>query len=348
MIFNGIDTYQIDVTNQCPLNCDHCYGLKSKTSMEKETLNKVMQAIIDNINANNDDEPTITISGGEIGLYDPSLIIEAVSKIKQNVSPKRPQIAIQTSLIFNINDAHKQLFQIVDEVSTSYDYKIRFKDLSKEILFWKNLNIAKQLNKNIQIIIALTKDLIKDISPEALFSFILSTGANHVELERLCQPMTNLSTFTKIKPLNKDVNDYMFECYKLYKEVQKYYNLTIDTFDCMEKSVDGEHYYEHGRRCCQQSLTFSPNGNISTCFMEQHRPFANILLHKYNESMRDYVIKEEQKIDSRCNNCKYLKYCLGDCHRMSYDETGCPTPIKIYEYIDNQKNNCYNTTKDEK
>lgn len=339
MIIKGIDTYQIDVTTACPLHCDHCYGLKSKMIMKKDTLNRVVNTIIDNINHNDDDEPCITISGGEMGLYNASWLIEALIKIRNEVLPKKPQIVIQTSLIFEINEYHKQLFKLVDEVSTSYDYKIRFKNLSNEILFWNNFNIVKNINSNIQVIITLTKKLLEEVTPQMLFSLILSMGAKHIEIERLCIPMDKIYTFDEIKPLNKDVNDYMFECYKLYKDIQQYYPLIIDTFNCMENSVNGIFCYEHGRKCCQQSLTFSPNGNISTCFMEQDKPFGNVDTNQYDEILRQNVINIEKKVNQQCLKCKYYKYCLGDCHKMSFDESGCPTPTKIYEYIDNNLNN---------
>lgn len=338
MIIDNINTYQINVTNNCHLNCKHCYTIKKNINMSESTLNNVLQYIITNINNNKDNDPCITISGGEIGLYNPILIKKIYKDIKEKTYPKTPNIVCQTSLLYNLTEEHKDLFKNIDSISTSYDYMIRYKNIKQELLFWNNLNIVKELNKDLQIIIVLSKYMIEEVSPSILFSLILSTGVKHIELERLCKPNIITEDFLSILPENIKVREYLYQCYLIYKELQKSYDIKIDTLDCLEDGCKGNFYYEHGRKCCNESLTFQPNGDILTCFMEEQEIIGNVNTNIINESKRQEIINKEKDVPSECLNCKYYKYCNGDCHRMLWDKTGCSTPYKIYDLIIDNNN----------
>lgn len=327
-----IYTYQIDVTNRCSLNCKHCYALKHFKDMPKFILDKCVDYIIKSIDNCECIDPIVNFSGGEVGLYNEEWLLESIKKIK-TLTNKTPKICYQTSLVYDLTDKHKDIIQNVDLVGTSFDYKIRFTSINQEIKFFNNLNIVKSLNDNIEMIITLNKDMIKDVSPKMLFSFMISTGLHKFELERLCKPMIDNQTYDTIRYKNKDVRNYLYDCFKLYIEYKKYYDITIGTFDCLVDSFNGNYYYEHGRDCCKHSITFSPNGNISTCFMEQNLPYGNIINDKIDEMLYNNVIKIEETLDDECLNCKYLQWCKGDCHRFEKDDSGCSTPYIIYEHL---------------
>lgn len=327
-----IYTYQIDVSNRCSLNCDHCYALKHFKDMPKEVFDKAIDYIIKNINECECIDPIINFSGGEVGLYDIQRIIDGIIKIKNNVN-KSPNICYQSSLVYDLTDKHKELIKMVDLVGTSYDYKMRFKSINQEVKFFDNLKEVKSLNDNIEMIITLNKDMIDEVSPNMLFSFMLSTELHKFELERLCKPMTDNLKYYEIKYKNKDVRDYLYKCFKLYIKYKEIYDISIGTFDCLIDSYNGNYYYEHGRDCCKHSITISPNGNVSTCFMEQNLPYGNIINDKYDEMLYNNVIKIEETLDNECLNCKYLQWCKGDCHRFEKDESGCSTPYMIYDYL---------------
>ena len=50
------------------------------------------------------------------------------------------------------------------------------------------------------------------------------------------------------------------------------------------------------------------------------------------------IYKEEKEYNDLCKSCKYLKYCNGNCHIFPFDETGCLTPYKIYDYLQEKEN----------
>lgn len=328
-----IYTYQIDFTNECPLRCKHCYALKKYSKITDEVLDKAIDYISNKINLGNHKSPDIILSGGEVGLYNPNKVLYTINKIRNNCPNYKPKFIYQTSLIYNLTKEHLDLFNKIDVIGVSYDYKIRYSNYDQEILFFNNLDIVKKYNENILFIMVLHKQLLEDFTPERLMSFLMATGCHTFELERLCIPMTDNKHYKEILPKNEDTREFLTKCYFLYKKIQKIYPMTIGTFECLEASFNNRWYYEHSRSCCENYITINPSGNINTCFMEQNNPIGNIMDESFDIDSYNKIISEEKKLNDECKNCKYLKWCKGDCHKHEFDETGCQTPYKIYEYL---------------
>ena len=334
-------TFQINLNHTCNLHCKHCYGLHDCSQMDEETLSKVLQHIV-NIGKLNE-SITVSFSGGELGLADPKMVINAIEYLKSNLPETRLNFECQTNLMYDISKEQHEMFRLMNTIGTSYDFgNVRFKDTDQRIKWIDNAKFIAQVygvNK-LQIIICITTKLTKYIEPEELIDMLYMMPFKNYELERLCIPMNYKCDINNIKPYWEEVDNYLTRAFIRYLDYRP--RINIQMFECMIDSFNGKYWYEHSRTCQQEFLTFSPNGLISGCAFMEHQPFA-----KVDDSTTDIIrakgrianIELEQDTSS-CKRCKYFKYCKGDCCRMEWDMEDdwgffrCPTPKGIYDYLE--------------
>lgn len=324
------NTFFINLTNKCNLNCKHCYDLKLNREMSKNVLDKSIEYICQKIKDSNENDYTINFVGGEIGLYNQQWISDAIDYIK-NFCQKLLRIIYQTNLCYTLTDTHLEVLKKVDEIGTSYDYQIRFNNYSQKFQWMDNIKLLQSLNKHIRVSFTITKNLIENVSPEILYDMILGMNIYDIEFTRLL-PTVSGKDISQLNPLNKDVRKWLYEAFILYEKIRKYKPLNVINFECLRDSFYGNYNWEHGRHCCLDNEVITPNGNVGTCLLEQSKPFYNIITDEYICN-KQCIYNAEQELEDECNKCKYLNMCKGDCHLYHCDETGCSTPYEIYDYL---------------
>lgn len=325
----------IVLTNKCNLKCKHCFAIRNTTSMSMDILEKTITYLINEANNNPSNRYLIEFFGGEIGLYDPNILSIMIDYMRDNVINNNVEIYAQSNLVYNLTDEWLNLFKKMDYLDTSYDYSIRFSNEQQRELWFNNVRKITSNGIELSCVITITKDVVENLTPRALFDIMLGLGIKKIELERLFPPLKPMVEYDNgnIVATNRDVDKWMFDAYLLYEKL-KDVGVYVETFNCMEESICGNNYYEHSRCCQENNLTFLPNGDVSQCFVTSVKPFFNIL-NPNNKNMDIYNenVLFEKKLNDGCRDCPYLKYCRGDCCMMKWDSTGCPTPKLIYEYL---------------
>lgn len=328
------NSFFIVLTNNCNLNCKHCYDLKSKLNMSENVLNLSIDYIINKINNSNENEYLINYVGGEIGLYNQDLILASVNKLKTALKDKNITFAYQSNLVYDLNTKHIDVIKEMDEIGTSYDFKIRFNDFNQYIQWINNIKCIQNLNKKIRITSVLTKQLTEELNPQIFLELMLSLGTDYVELNPCYGSINNGNIVNNVvKPINKTVRDWQFELFKLYLKVKKYSNIKLIDFENLIDAYNGNNYQQYARHCSLDNETISPNGNVSTCITTRNKPMFN-LVTKQKYKTKQEIYEEEKILNKACKNCKYLKYCKGACQTSVFDETGCPVPYKIIDYLE--------------
>lgn len=323
----------IVLTNTCNLKCKHCYDFKSNLNMTDSLLNKVEDYIIDSINNNQDEnEFCINYVGGEITLYNQTRLITSIKKIKENCKNKVIRFLSQSNLSTDLSDTSIEFFKLLDEIGTSYDPLIRFTTYNQKIKWIENIRKIQSLNVPIRLTITLTKQCIETLNPEILLDFMLALNIKILEFNRYFPTLSD-TIFTNVLPKNDKVRDWTYSLFIQYLKIKKVCDFSCVNLDCLIDSFEGNYNWEHGRTCTLDNETFSPNGDVSTCMLMQKKPIYNLLRNEKLNDKED-ILKEEQNIPDLCKQCKYLKYCKGDCQRCIFDETGCTTAYKIYDYLE--------------
>lgn len=335
-----MSTYHINMTEKCNLGCKFCFAISSEKSMTKETLDSVINFIVNHNKQDHDKGVTVVFMGREIGLIDPKLVEYGINKLRSEID-EEIKIALNTNLVYELTQDHINMFKKIDEFGTSWDYKdIRFSNMKQRMIWYKNLHILQDLGLNIRCTCMLYKDLVKEVTPEMMIDFMLSMRINDWELNRLTKPIEYKEDYYngKIKATNREVDEWMYKVFLLYEQVKeinpKFY---VQSMECIRDSLHGSFYYDHCRTCQANNLTFGPTGNVSQCAFTQDKPFYNVLNKKLDYTVYDEVLEFEKKVPDECLTCKYYKYCKGDCCFNEWDETGCSTPKLIYEYLWNKE-----------
>ena len=334
-----MSTYIINLTEKCNLNCKHCYALHLGRTMSKEVLDMAIDHIIKQTTIQKEKGENISLMGREVGLIDPQIINYALDRFQNEIKISY-RTELYTNLIYDLTDEQIAAYKRIDCFGTSWDYGIRFQTI-KQRLQWFN-NVKKLLSlgfKDMACIVSVAKDLITNVSPQMMIDFILSTGIKNWELQKLCRPTEARTDYDNrnIRATNREVDEWMFQTYLIYKEVQKNgYPLAIEAFDCIENSINGDFHYDHSRRCQQTHFTYLPNGDVAQCPYNQHLPFYNLVTKELKYEVYESNVKLEQTINPKCLDCPFYQYCKGDCCMNEWDETGCATPKKIYDYLLNK------------
>lgn len=330
-------TYHLNLTERCNLDCKFCYAKHSMKDMSKEILDKSIDYILEHgKNADEDDGMHVEFVGRELGLIDPMIINYAINRF-ENESTKSIETSICSNLAYRLTETQLKVFKRVDFISTSYDYAdIRFRTIKQRLRWFKNIKLLQSLGFDVNCTTMVYKQLIQEVRPQMLFDFMLSTGIKKWELMRICQTLDNMKDIQNksIVPTNRERDLWLKEAYLIYKAIQKEDpEFSLQMFDCIDDSIKGIYYYDHRRGCQLKNITFGPDGKVSQCAHTQNTPFLDLKTGIEDKKVFNDVVAFEQKVNDECLKCEYYKYCRGDCCFMDWDETGCPTPKSIYEYI---------------
>ena len=334
-------TFQINITNRCNLACPFCYAFRNNQVITKEIMDKAVEFIINKIKLEPKDTPhNINFSGGELftGAYE--LIPGAIRTIKERCSEDRITYTIQsnlTALRIQDNEKAEEIISLLDSVGTSL-YDLEIVNKKQKQIFDDNIKYIQRLNKKIEVMICVDYALLR-YGQTYLYEMLVDKGIYNIEFERLSKPMELKSNYKQgdshSKPSNEEQSRWLTVAYKEYKEFQKKYpNFHIYMFDCMENAVNGIYHYEHSRNCQKTWYTILPNGDIGNCPIKVEKPFYNLLTKKLDIDKYNEIVAFEENVNPKCLDCVYYKYCKGDCCNMEWDNTGCPTPYKIFDLIE--------------
>lgn len=343
-----LKTVYVKLTNRCNLTCEHCYNsvCTDQGQMSSNTLNKILHYIADLKEQGYDVD--VALHGGEPMIYrDMDALWEFVRACNEMKTP----ITMTTNLVYNLTNDILDLFECFDQCDgdklllTSWDYKIRFEQVGKRdnLKTWEK-NVRKVLERGIKVqpIVSLTKILLEEKTPEDIFSYMYELGVRNLNFERLTCNGRAKDNSEKLMPTNAQVDDWLCEAYKLWKE--KYTDVYVPILDALEWAAEGTYIGCRERRCVQNVRTFNPDGSMATCPNIPLDTVGNIEKMKTvyeidgviegNKKFNDLRRREEIKHDE-CYTCEYYNICNGDCFQLGWDDTGCPglkkTIVEVYK-----------------
>ena len=320
-------TLYLKVTDKCQLNCKHCYNRDQSTYGEMY-LDRFVDFVVKIVLSYVPKTTQVVFHGGEPMLYDhevlgQSALLSAIEFLKIHGF----SVAMTTNLTYKLTPQRLEILKSLDQLSVSWDYKIRFNE-KEEVLFLKNLNKIKDLEP--MVIVSLTKLLIDEVTPHAFLWKMKSFGIKTFNIERLTDnPDVRANN---LMPTNKEVREWL---YGLYKENRDTFGFNIPLFEELHNAVHGELFGCRARKCTDNVMTINPDGTIGTC--------PNISKDIIQDSWGDWQIvnwsklkKQEQTLEPDCLGCKWLDICHGDCFQLKHDTTGCVGLIEIMEDMFNE------------
>lgn len=334
---NIFDTFEIHLTDKCHVNCKHCYSFKTHPDMDTETLHNTMEFVSEMANNSTSENITVLFTGGEIGMYDIDTLIKEIKFLKQKTCNIDLEVVCQTSLLYDLTEKHLELFKLVDLVGTSWDYAYRFKKISDEVRLFNNINKVRTVNDNINLIICLSDELVKNVTPKMLISFMIASGIKQFDLNRMFTPLSSHSKYVQnVSVKNEVIREYMYQAFKIYEEMIETSDTDIQVFDfeCIKDAYNGYHHSAYSNDCGAHQMNISPAGDIGMCMMEdKQNSYGNVNTKIIDYDKFNKQLKDIKKLKEECKTCKYLRFCLGSCPFMYVDDTGCSCPQKAFDYL---------------
>lgn len=292
--------------------------------MTDETKEKVIDFCITQIKADSKARWKITLTGGEVGLLNPKDVLTFVQKLKAKLADFDVQYGLVTNLCYLLTGLHFALFSELTFIGLSYDGSIRLNNPRKRKLWFDNVRLLRTLNYDCSLLFILTKDVIAN-DPRFILDFCLGLNIYNIEFWALYGD-------NKYKPTNKDSNDWLYRLFLEYERLRADVPVKITTFECQRSAFYGQGYYEYGRRCMKDYMDIQVDGTVGGCSIA-HKTVYGHIDSGVDRAQKVLWIVKEHEVDYRCIKCQHYDYCLGHCFKLKWDDTDCPTPHKIFDYL---------------
>lgn len=292
--------------------------------MTDETKEKVIDFCVTQIKADSKARWKITLTGGEVGLLNPKDVLTFVQKLKAKLADFDVQYGLVTNLCYLLTGLHFALFSELTFIGLSYDGSIRLNNPRKRKLWFDNVRLLRTLNYDCSLLFILTKDVIAN-DPRFILDFCLGLNIYNIEFWALYGD-------SKYKPTNKDSNEWLYHLFLEYERLRADVPVKITTFECQRSAFYGQGYYEYGRRCMKDYMDIQVDGTVGGCSIA-HKTVYGHIDSGVDRAQKVLWIAKEHEVDYRCIKCKHYDYCLGHCFKLKWDDTDCPTPHKIFDYL---------------
>lgn len=239
----SIHKYELMISEVCNLQCKHCgmsYNINNANNVDYEAIK---QTLLDESKKTTIEE--IYLWGGEPLLGDLDQILEIM-----NMFPNA-EFKVTTNLCYKLTDKRKEILKRCSLLSTSFDNKIRFKNVKMLSLWYHN---CKELLKEKKMLCSCTisKETIK-IDPNKFINLFEKIGFT----QYLFSPMVlagEICSNTNLIPSFDEYNKFMMEVVKHKSPHNK--NLLL--------------YKIHSTTSCVGLDRFivSAKGKVRECFVE--------------------------------------------------------------------------------
>ena len=304
--------YTIFMTTACNARCDYCFEKDfKKTSLTKETINKIIQFIKNS--SRNSKHVHVEFFGGEPLLYFENIkyiskeLIDFCdsNKIKYTSNIITNASLLSEEIVNNLKELNVVNVQVtLDGTKKEYERRKNYIEVYDAYeLVLNNIEYALKNKINISIRVNFDKENFDDI---------INLLDNISYLNRYktfnCYVMPIYSSNKRNKNVisSDEINNYFEKIFfymidKGYIKSEKYFRLNKISNYCNAVK--------------ENSYVFYPDGNIFKC---THLTSKKDLGKKYSNI----------ELKSKCNNCKYLPLCQGGCI-SNKNENSCSTNCYI-------------------
>lgn len=328
-------TIYIKTTEACNLDCPHCYTSGSKGKKVFWDVNKVKAWLKDYIETlPKTEEIHFELHGGEPFVSKTEDLHDFIDFVRSY--GERMSVGLTSNLVFKLTEDRMGVIKRLDGIGTSWDEKGRFKTEQDLNLWRENVKTIKEATDvPFTCNVSMQSGLLKH-KPDHLVMQFMHMGFDKLRFEKITLS-GNAIVNRDIVPTNKAVNDFLCDLHvylKKYPDVRKrihIVNMEEIYLKFENRIMDAGTYF---RKCESNVLTINADGNISGCPNDAPEIKYGVLSDKVETSLtsnkRIFQIAKEATLNDKCYECKLVNHCGGGCYKLHWDETGCPTPQKIF------------------
>lgn len=333
-------TIYIKTTDTCNLDCPHCYTSGSLGKKVFWDTDKVINWIkqLDTYFPSSESFH-LELHGGEPFISNIEDLIK-VAKFAKSLT-RETTLGITTNLVFNLSEKRLQfILDYIDGISTSWDIKGRFQNEQQYSLWEKNIHLLQQNNFYPDLNISLSKPLTLYPLDKLYQEVILKNKFDRIRFEKITYS-GNAIINRDIIPTNKEANDYLLKLHEFFKDKKEEIVNLEEIYIKFSKGISNSGTYF--RQCESNLYTINADGTIGGCPNDAptlHYSNLDIPFRQHQSSNKRLIqIVNESTLKDDCYDCQYIQYCGGGCYKLQWDETGCPSPKKLFSLLlkDKQK-----------
>lgn len=328
----------------CNLKCTYCFYNDvadhrqefSFGNMKYETVDKLLEKTLD---VENGSQITFAFQGGEPTLAGLDYFKYFVSKVNDLKKDKQViEYAIQTNGTL-LNEEWMTLFKeyqflvgiSLDGFSTNHNKYRLSKDGQTFNQVMKGIHLLRDHKIDFNVLTVLTEGLAQH--PQELFDFYLNENFDHVQLIP-CLPDFDLKDNSSALTPQSFASFYKVFYDLWLKEYQNNHYISVGLFDNIIPMFIGVRPSMCGMLGnCSAQMVIESNGDVYPCdfyVLDQYK-MGNIttdaLAHLWKNTVLHEFLKEDKRMSSQCESCKFKNICHGNCKRMNIvyfdDEAYC-------------------------
>ena len=305
----------IKTTEQCNLHCLHCYTPAVNKQIDFDRLDYFLSTI------NTNENDFFILHGGEPLMGDIKKTISLVKKYN-NVNWR-----ITTNLTCELTEEKIDLLKRMKQVRTSFDIKIRFKNI-KNLLRWiRNIKKLSSMNIDLWLNICLS-DYVLQKDPIKICDLCKKLKIKTLSFERITR--SGRGEFANFIPSYSKIDDWLCSFFYEYKNYMQYFRCA--EFDNIVAGIVQNNKVYRGAECCKNTITINADGTIGECPDSAN----NKILGTYNNDIYSILNKKEScKIKNTCLACNLFTLCHGSC-KAYWGLNECPYPKKLSKVIKNE------------
>ncbi|MCG6862904.1 MAG: radical SAM protein [Chromatiaceae bacterium] len=328
-------------TNQCNAACDYCFEDKTAERLSLEHLRRILDKLMDYMDANQIDALSIHWQGGEAMLLPPQWYQQAFKLIRNAAETrgKRVDHGLQTNMLAYSSKWNPVIAEMFgNSISTSLDYpnlhrRVPGRDPESYTAIWeRKVRMARAAGIDVKVISVVNQGTL-EIGAErfwdyfvdelGVFDFQINTPFPGGETNEVKQGMT-----LDIEELAR----FHCELADIWLERGHGDDVRIGPFDELLN------YFTHrdaflpciwGQNCADELVAIDARGNVAQCdcWVTSYPDFrfGNILecdslteLLDKSEARRHFYERPIKLVQGDCIRCDYLALCHGGCPVRAY------------------------------
>jgi len=333
MILPNMPAIYLKTTETCNLNCRHCFTSGSRGRKIYFNVNKTLDFF----------QRLATdckwIKGARFIYHggEPMLApLRDLIRFREEVLGILPEstFSLQTNLVYRLTDPILDFFKSLKSFGVSWDHDIRFEFQSQRAMWEKNVEILKDMNLQLTMVVSMSKKLLEEKRAIEIVEYAHTRGFKHILFERIT-PNGNANKNPDIMPSNKDADRWVYDMYQdtiAGKWYDKIGNMMLATL--AEGIYSSNHVATACRICEQTILTINADGTVSGCpnsapemnWGTIDEPVFDLL----KSSARIKSITCEAERNPICYTCEYFSICNGGCHQLAWEGEMCAQPKALF------------------
>jgi uncharacterized protein len=328
----------LNVADACNLNCFYCYIPElrkrvapqdisiTKFSIDSDTIDLVVQRLVDYCSQNQIAKVHIKFAGGE-----PTLAIEQVQRFCRLFRAARPNLSVSFGMLTNgvfdpaivlpvIREHRIGVSISIDGMRDNHD-RIRYSSVEggRRVGTWERIqrNIASLLQAGVRpyFLYTITPKNLGDVEPFAAFVHSLGCGFR-LSLERGNRVIGHDTQLKTADALTS-----------FYQRLAESAPLTV-RFDRDAKFSEWTLDRKKSAACstCRGYMAIGRDGGVASCQMRLNEPVGNLRKESvdgcvagFDDDVRTRLLKHPEQKAGACTRCEYRYVCAGGCPQHTRD-----------------------------